>query len=387
MKSARPTVIAATTSDTSARWRRRKKRYASIVRRESMRALASGSGRGLAARGKDDPILLDAGGEPVAADDEPFGATGQARAAHPDELLLTRQLPAGPRLSAGRRGEHHARVPDHDAVPAGDLHGVEPRVLERLEESELLDRARLDGAALHVPRPRAVPRAQHEAVDADHPALLGVREAHPEERLLGADGTLRPRRAAVLRDEERAVLSRHEPVLGIGEADVVEHDVVRERPVLPRLPAVVGDGHRAPVTDRPCGPRVEGAHLEERLLHRDRARLLRPRRARVRGMEDEARFADHPAVTTPREVDAEERTLRAALARLPRLAAVGGVIDGSEIADRPGLARIQRLDVVEVVAEGDRRRGPRHDPGREREPHERGPARPPAARSPGARHR
>src|SRR2546428_72211 len=256
MKSARPTVIAATTSDTSARWRRRKKRYASIVRRESMRALASGSGRGLAARGKDDLILLDAGGEPVAAD----------------------------------------------------------------------------------------------------AALLGVREAHPEERLLGAEGTLRPRRAAVLRDEERAVLSRHEPVLGIGEADVVEHDVVRERPVLPRLPAVVGDGHRAPVTDRPCGPRVEGAHLEERLLHRDRARLLRPRRARVRGMEDEARFADHPAVTTPREVDAEERTLRAALARLPRLAAVGGVIDGSEIADRPGLARIERLDVVEVVADGDRRR-------------------------------
>src|SRR5205814_5836945 len=124
---------------------------------------------------------------------------------------------------------HHARVPGHDAVAARHLHAVEAGVLQRLEEPELLDRAGLDRTALYLPGAAAVARAQHEAVDADHPALRGRREADAEERLLGADGPLRPRGAAVVGGEQRAVLSGDEAVLRVRKRDDVEADDVGER--------------------------------------------------------------------------------------------------------------------------------------------------------------
>src|SRR5207244_1784975 len=244
-----------------------------------------------------------------------------------------------------------------DAVPARHLHAVEAGVFEGLEEPELLDRAGRDRAALYLPGAAAVARAQHEAVDADHPALRRRREADAEERLLGTDGPLRPRPAAVVSREQGAVLARHEAVLRVRERDVVEDDVVGERAVLPVLAAVVRDGHGAPVADRPRGPRVERSHLEERLLRPDRARLARPRRAGVLRVEDERRLADDPAVVAPGEVDAEERRLRAAVARLPRVAGVCRVVDRAEVADGPRLASVDRLDVVEVVAEAGAGRG------------------------------
>src|SRR5947208_705256 len=336
-------------------------------------------------RGKDDAVLLDAGGEPVAADDEALGAVAEAHGAQPDELLLAGQLVAHPRLAAIRAGQHHARVPGHDAVAARHLHAVEAGVLQRLEEPELLDRAGLDRAALYLPGAAAVARAQHEPVDADHPALRGRREADAEERLLGTDGSLRPRPAAVVSREQGAVLARHEAVLRVRERDVVEDDVVGERAVLPVLAAVVRDGHRAPVADRPRGPRVERPHLEERLLRPDRARLARPRRPGVLRVEDERRLADHPAVSTPRQAAAEARRLRGAVARLPRLAGVRRVVDRPEVADGPRLASVDRLDVVEVVAEDRAGRGASGHRAREREAGR--PRRPCAARSPRGRHR
>src|SRR2546430_70603 len=211
-------------------------------------------------RGTDAAVLLDAGGDPVAADDEALGAVAEAHGAQPDELLLAGQLVAHPRLAAIRAGQHHARVPGHDAVAARHLHAVEAGVLQRLEEPELLDRAGLDRAALYLPGAAAVARAQHEP-----------------------------------------------------------------------------------------------------------------------------RHADHPAVGTAREVDAEERRLRAAVARLPRLAGVRRVVDRPEVADGPRLASVDRLDVVEVVAEDRAGRGARGHRAREREA---GRARRPcAARSPRGRHR
>src|SRR5213078_3508593 len=93
MKAARTTVAAATTSEAASRWRSRKKRYASMVLREIMRA----QGRAAAVGREDDLTMVDGGHEASGADREARTPAGkQAHAAQPHQPLLLGQLARRP---------------------------------------------------------------------------------------------------------------------------------------------------------------------------------------------------------------------------------------------------------------------------------------------------
>src|SRR5207247_9386393 len=138
-----------------------------------------GDGRRAGARQEDAPAV-DRGREAVGAHDEAVLAR-EARAAHPDEALLFGEGVPRPGLATVGGGEKTPRVPDDHPVLSRHAHVVEAGILEGLHEAELVELLRLLAAALHVPRPAAVARAEDEAVDADRPPLLGGGEAQPAE--------------------------------------------------------------------------------------------------------------------------------------------------------------------------------------------------------------
>ena len=126
---------------------------------------------------------------------------------------------------------------------------------------------------------------------------------------------------------------------------------------------VVGGDDGSPVAHGPGRVVVQGLHLEQVLLDRERRALLLPGLAAVLRAQDEGGLANRPGMLRIAEIDAEDGQSGAAVDRLPGRAGVGGVLDRAEVADDPRLRGAQRANAVEMIAQlrGMAQRGKQHE--------------------------
>src|SRR5437667_383785 len=248
MKAARTTVAAATTREAARRWRSRKKRYASMVLRENMRAQSPAAGRRPLAGRTISPWSMAAMKPPAPT----------AKPALPSGSRLTPRSHTS-RCFSGRSpavggGEQRAELARDEAV-------LRVGKGDRKEHDIVPQRAVLPGGA-------AVVRGRDRAPVAHYPHRPGVDRPQVEEVLLGRDDALLglPGLAAVGGGQDRGRLADDPAVLGVREVDAEERDLGAAVARLPGLAGIDGVVDGAEVADRPRLARAHRLHAVEVVL-------------------------------------------------------------------------------------------------------------------------